>query len=134
MQSEPSEETSRLYLLQINHLLLGFILRPAERQEGRKGDAQIHISAKRKCAISSYVGLEAYLFQAPQSIDAAIMLWILAFSVNDRTSFGKEKRNQFLTFKLQPHPKKTPGFSFSTTAIAPPPPACGDTHRGMRLL
>lgn len=83
-----SEETSRLYLLQINHLLLGFILRPVERQEGRKGDTQIHISGKHKCATLSCMSLGAYLFQAPQSIHAAIILWILLFIANDQGTFA----------------------------------------------
>lgn len=50
----------------------------------------------------SYVGPEAYLFQAPQSIDAAIILWILLFSANDRGSL--ERNHFFFTFKLQPQP------------------------------
>lgn len=75
-------------MLQINHLLLGFVLRPVERPEGRKGDAQIHISGKHKCAILPYVSLDAYLFQAPQSIDAAIILSILLFSANDRDTLA----------------------------------------------
>lgn len=113
IQGKLSEERSGLHLLQINHLLLGLVLRPVERPEGRKGDAQIHISGKHKCAILPYVSLDACLFQAPQSIDAAIILSILLFSANDQDTLAW---NQFLTFKLWPHPRWTSRFSFTTAA------------------
>lgn len=123
-------------LLQINHLPVGFILGPVERQEGRKGDAQIHISGKHKCAILSYVGLEACLFQAPHQLMLPLSF---GFYLSVHTTSAALKGTDFKLLDCSHTPNRFPSTTAAmadqqpTTPLPPPQPPSRWTGTQVRV-
>lgn len=105
--------------LHINQLMSAFILRLLQdlSKEGR-GEEERLPRLPRKAQTSrvlSHVSLKAYLFQAPESINACIILWIPLFSTAKWLEHPCMK--PISNFQSETHPRTTYRFSSKIAAI-----------------